>query len=618
MFNSISRYEVDGLPTASKVINTTIDVVGDIIHTASNAVIGGLTFGLVDADMIYRGVHLVGAAIKWKFQREWARLTGGDPSQVKFQMADDRNFTEVIGDALKSLITGTTSAKEVVNTKKKKLYTSNGDNDITNCVSGCTINSGTGDDYIFNVEGVYGTNIDAGNDNDDIFVRGRDNTVFGGQGDDEIMLSSDGKNPAYGNQIDGGPGYDQIFIDERDISSGSKKANTVAGGEGNDRIIITQSKTPVVIRYTVDDGEDYISGYSSKDTIQIVNSNYTTTKSGDNVIIKVGSGAMTLPGAANEKLNIETVSADVPPEGISYNGNKTKITASTKFRREQINLANYEPTVKEVNASSLVNEVNITGNDLNNSIRGGKGNDTLSGEAGDDTLKGGKVNDVFIYDSDDDTITDYASGDKVSVNSAMESFGTDGDNVIIDYASGSLTIDKAIGKKITFIENGKTYVNVYSENGISNGAGTAITLASSTTTFTATGKLISIDGSAVDGQLEFVGNSKANKIFASDKDTTINGDKGNDSLWGGNGSDTFIYFSNTGTDRIFNFTDGDMLQILNADGSSGTFAKATFASNNLTLNVRSGGKIIFDGVNSSATFNINGEIYRIQDNRLIK
>lgn len=795
LFNSISRYEVDGLPTASKVINTTIDVVGDVIHTASNAAVLALTGGILNADTIYRGVHFVGSAIKWSLQSGWAMLTGGDPSQVKFQVPDDRNFTEVIGDALKILITNTTSAKDVINDKRKNLHTTDADNNITNCVSECVITSGTGNDYIFNVDGVYGTNIDAGNDDDNVFVRYRDNAVFGGQGNDEIMLSSDGKNPAYGNDIDGGPGDDIIVINETSTSSASKKANTVAGGEGNDRIMILQSKTPVVIRYNVDDGEDYIGGYDSKDTIQIVNSNYTTTKSGDSVIINVGNGAMTLLGAAGKKLNIETLPADDGlPKGLSYNGDKTKITAYTTFRREQINLANYAPTVKQVNASSLVNEVNITGNALDNSIRGGKNSDTIKGDTGDDTLKGengndtiyggtgddkidggkgndwifggtgkdslkggagvdlfvytlgdgndtivdysnsdmihfvntdisqtqiigsnvvftaedggkltvkngkgktfnitdtrgqdtssviksssssdptlllldnshassitldfgvvtadaslrtkktqitgnmfdnvliggrskdilnggagddvltgGKGNDIFIYSSDDDIITDYASGDKISASSAMKSFGTVGDDVIINYEDGSLTIQDAAGEKITFVENGKTYVNVYSAKGILNGAGTAITLDASTTKFTADTKIVSIDASAVDGQLEIFGNSKANKIFAGDNDTTLNGGAGNDTLWGSNAADTFIYDDGGGRDVIIGFGNNDMLQI-------GDFT-ASVKRGQIFFNVGSQKNAVTLKDFTAETFNVNGDTYRIQGDKLVK
>ena len=59
------------------------------------------------------------------------------------------------------------------------------------------------------------------------------------------------------------------------------------------------------------------------------------------------------------------------------------------------------------------------------------------------------------------------------------------------------------------------------------------------------------------------------------------------------------------------------MKILNADGTAGTFTKATFSNNNLTLNISGGGKIIFGGADSSATFNINGEIYHVDGKTLV-
>ena len=127
------------------------------------------------------------------------------------------------------------------------------------------------------------------------------------------------------------------------------------------------------------------------------------------------------------------------------------------------------------------------------------------------------------------------------------------------------------------------------------------------------------DFDAADTEITSInGNAKANKLYAGDISTTLDGGKGNDSLWGGDGSDTFIYAANTGTDKIFGFGDDDLLQILNVDGSEGSFTKSTFANNSLTLTVKGGGKIIFDGVTSASTFNINGETYHFDGKTIVK
>ena len=192
--DSTEQYNIDGLPDKSATINKTIDVIADGIHSFSNAFVSTATAGILNADTIFTGVYNVAAAVKWSFQHGWALATGGDASKVKFQ-TEDRNFTEVIGDFVKGLVTGTTKAKDVFNEKnKKKIYTEgNEDNHITNFGSQCTINSGVGKDLVFNHEGTKSNYVDAGNDDDTVVAYGTSNSILGGQGNDRIALYSDGK-----------------------------------------------------------------------------------------------------------------------------------------------------------------------------------------------------------------------------------------------------------------------------------------------------------------------------------------------------------------------------------------------------------------------------------------
>ena len=64
------------------------------------------------------------------------------------------------------------------------------------------------------------------------------------------------------------------------------------------------------------------------------------------------------------------------------------------------------------------------------------------------------------------------------------------------------------------------------------------------------------------------------------------------------------------------FTADDMLQILKANGSEGSFTNSSFKNSKLALAIDGGERVVFDGVSSSDTFNINGTIYSIKGSKL--
>lgn len=97
------------------------------------------------------------------------------------------------------------------------------------------------------------------------------------------------------------------------------------------------------------------------------------------------------------------------------------------------------------------------------------------------------------------------------------------------------------------------------------------------------------------------------------------GDAVNDTLYGGDGNDVFIYMPGKGIDRIMDYESGDMLKILNADGSEGgSFKSSKFSGGDLTLTINGGGKVIFDCVSKGDKFNINGTTYKISGSKLVK
>lgn len=159
-----------------------------------------------------------------------------------------------------------------------------------------------------------------------------------------------------------------------------------------------------------------------------------------------------------------------------------------------------------------------------------------------------------------------------------------------------------------------------------------ITGSSSADTITARGSNIKLNGGAGADSLSggtsndsINGGSGNDVIFGNTGSDTLLGGAGNDSLWGGAGNDslyggagndTFIYKPGEGTDTIFDYQSGDLLQILNFNGKEGTFTNSSFQNGNLTLDISGGGYVVFDGVSRNNSFNINGNSYKISGNKL--
>ena len=371
---------------------------------------------------------------------------------------------------------------------------------------------------------------------------------------------------------------------------------------------------------------------------------------------------------------------------------------------------------KFVDASKRTKPIKITGNALANLIVGGRGNDTFDSAGGDDTLTGGKGKDVFVFNSGKNVITDYEKKDKIITSDELSyaGFSVEGDDVILNFGeNNSLTIQDGAGKKI----NMNSTVNFYTADGILDKNKKAITLTGGAENFTASSNLKTIDGFAT-GTIEIIGNNKANSIVAGASGSTLNGDKGRDTLDGGDGSDVFIYANKSGKDVIENYGAGDKISLgsdvaikdvkikkdnvvmkfkggsltvkdtttftLTDDGNetifsggvflagdsvkvvgnykgtidltegfnnvdaslakkkltingndadnylvggkgkdcltggAGDFKNSTFKKDTLTLAIQGGGKIILSGVDTSTDFNINGEIYHVEENSLAK
>ena len=170
-----------------------------------------------------------------------------------------------------------------------------------------------------------------------------------------------------------------------------------------------------------------------------------------------------------------------------------------------------------------LNNINGTGNSLNNTLIGNGGNNILNGLAGDDTLNGGLGADTLIGGTGNDTYTIDNALDKV-IELAGAGTGTDTINSSVSYSL--VDTDIAIGTTSSFVEN-LTLTGALAINGVGNALNNTLT-----------------------------GNNAANILNGLVGDDSINGGAGNDVLVGGIGIDTLdggegsdIYFVSNLTDK---------------------------------------------------------------------
>ena len=406
-----------------------------------------------------------------------------------------------------------------------------------------------------------------------------------GSATDAVSIVGNAKN----NVINGGDGSDTL--------NGNAGNDSLTGGDGADVFIFDGGKDVVT---------DYVSG-TDKISLGAEVTNESVNNRGD-VVLKFGTNSLTIKNVGDSSDGraitftgdggdtVKTYFSEkiVANDGVTLMSNFTGTYAATA-------------TNPKVDASAVSKKITLTGGDEANEIIGGKGADIIDGGGGDNILIGGKGGDTFVSDGGNDTIGDYGTGsDRISLTSAIKNFDLRGDDVIIGFGNNSLTVADALGDKITFVEGGKTRVNIFAAEGILDSNKTAVTLNATATEFDAAdySKIVTISGALVTGEVEIVGNAKSNKIYAGDNGSTLDGGRGNDSLWGGDGSDTFIYES--GKDVIYGFGDDDALQL------GGDFT-ASVSGNSIAFKVGTTSKAVTLKDFTATTFSVNGESYEISN-----
>ncbi len=508
-----------------------------------------------------------------------------------------------------------------------------GDDEIDNSGENVTIDGGNGADTIDNLSG-DSVMIDGGEGDDSIHNYGYNVTITGGAGNDEIFSNRDSVS------ISGGEGNDYIY------NSNSNGNVSISGGIGDDHIAFDVFSSPTVIQYSNGDGNDTISGFydtisgaKSDSTLQIFGE-YSTTTSGDDMIVNVGEGSILLRNAANISPNIITATD-------SSNSGGTLFLESDQ--KGDIWLGGYDyfnnaavwgnSTISNIDSSNNGYAHILAGNDLSNQIIAGSGSTSMwGGTGGDDTMIGGSSRDYFLYANGNGN--DLAKNFKAGSSPDSDIAALQGNLGVIEREGNVVTVNGADGGTLIIETDFSTDEAIlYTIDGTNIGAAK---LADSTNTLyydknvyhfrfnDNAGRLfywgnedvtIALDNSTAQdyvglktiitksdtekasGNLNIIGNELDNEIYSG---------AGNDYLTGGSGADTFYWGSGDGYDIITDAESSDVINLYNVSISD--ISSVDISDNKLDLRLNDGSHLdAYYGTQATFQFS-DGSRYKYENN----
>ena len=444
-----------------------------------------------------------------------------------------------------------------------------------------------------------------------------DNVIIGNSGDNKLsgQAGDDTLIGGMGNDtLDGGSGVDDMAGgagDDTYVVDNASDVVTEQFGEGYDSVqssidyTLTENVEELTLigaaalNATGDDLDNTLNGNSGNNTLSGGAGNDALNGNDGNDVLSGGSGDDSLSGGSgNDRLD-GGEGTDTMLGGL---GNDTYIVdALSDSVVEQVNqgvdnvLTDLSYTLSEnVENLTLTGSQNIdgTGNSLNNILTGNSGNNILDGASGADTLIGGDGDDTYIVDNVDDTVVESldAGNDQVisSVNyiladniealtlsggSDISGTGNSADNLIIgnsgnnvldgqggndvlDGGAGADTLIGGMGDDTYVVENvGDVVVETTNAGVDSVQASVDYTLTANVENLVLTGT-DDLNGTGNDANNQIIGNAGSNILQGGEGDDLLIGGQGNDTLIGGLGNDSYQFNIGDGIDRFID-VDGD-------------------------------------------------------------
>ena len=511
--------------------------------------------------------------------------------------------------------------------------------DISNSTSN-TIITGTNDaDSIYNWGDNVTINALGGNDTIGDFI-GANVSISGGEGDDITETTNYGANIT----INGGAGNDTIINSNYDSIGNIYEYNN---GDGNDVIDSLKSNDSLIINGTrreiirENDGDIVIEVGSNSITIQhytVIDyyTNNTTiigTGYSDNIYHFYGSNVSISGGNGNdyiESFHSDNVTIDGGAGDDTLLADGSNVTISGGDGNDYIEIySRSNVTVSGGEGNDTICNVNDWSGyiyEYNN----GDGNDIITGFAADNTLivegttytKQVSGNDWIIsagngsiilqdaasispvilnpststpvvkngnsytYYGGDGAIENYAQGEQINLASDFTGIGLDDNNFYVNSSSGSLKIENARDKLISY---GTADGNLVAYSFMANNGG-------------------DIDFRSL-SQFEIIigANNQNNQIYAGSGGSSLwGGAGGNDILTGGDGYDEFFFAQGCGGDVIQNAGDNDLINLLGVTLDQITSANVSELSVNISL--IDGSSLNVEG-NANVGYKVEGKIY---------
>jgi Ca2+-binding RTX toxin-like protein len=398
---------------------------------------------------------------------------------------------------------------------------------------------------------------------------------------------------------------------------GGTGADTMTGGAGNDTYVIDNSADVVVeassqgtdivqasVSHTLSANIESLTltGTTSINATGNTLNNTLTGNSGDNTL-DGGAGADTIAGGAgNDTYVIDNV-ADVITEA-SAQGTDTALSSISRT---------LDANVENLTLQGA-NNLNATGNTLDNVLTGNSGDNTLDGQSGADTMVGGAGDDSYVVDNVSDIITESSNQGTDAVQSSVSftlsdnvetlnltgsaninATGSAQDNTLtgnagnntLDGSAGADAMAGSAGDDTYVVDNTGDVITEYS------GQGSDTALSSITYTLSTNIENLTLTGS---GAIDATGNTLANILTGNSNDNVLDGGTGADTLIGGTGNDTYVIdnagdviteSSGQGTDTVrssLTYTLGADLENLTLTGSGNINATGNASDNVLTGN----------------------------------